>query len=121
MNGQKLMKESINKIIHHNYWHWGESYYIILDNGNGTITMQIDNDDKTLGYISSLSVTDSARNKGQGNDLLNACEELAKSLNIKELYLSAEKKSWVFKRYKRHGYIKYKYRNKYLYRLTKQL
>ena len=115
------MKEYINKVIHHNYWYWGESYYIILDNGNGIITMQIDNDDKTLGCISGLSVTDSARNKGLGNELLKACEELAKSLNIKELYLSAEKKSWVFEWYKRHGYIKDKYRNKYLYRLSKQL
>ena len=111
----------MQKVIHHNYWYWGESYYIILDNGNGMITMQIDNDDKILGCITNLSVTDLARKKGLGDRLLKECEELAKSLGIKEIYLTAEKGSFVFDWYKRKGFIKDKYRNKYLYRLTKQL
>ena len=54
----------MNKVIHHNYWYWGESYYIILDNGNGMITLQIDNNNKELGWITNLSVTDLARKKG---------------------------------------------------------
>lgn len=111
----------MNKIIHHNYWYWGESYYIMLNNGKGIVTMQIDNDNQTLGCISGLSVEDSSRNKGLGNELLKACEELAKSLGIIKLYLCVEKKSWVYEWYKRCGYIKDKYRNKYLYRLSKQL
>ena len=111
----------MNKIIHHNYWYWGESYYIILDNGNGMITMQIDNDDKTSGCISGISVTDKARKKGLGDRLLKECENLAKDLKLQEIYLTAEKDSFVFDWYKRKGFIKDKYRNKYLYRLTKQL
>ena len=111
----------MKKVIHHNYWFWGESYYIILDNGNGIITMQIDNDNKELGCISCISVTDKVKKKGLGNELLKECENLAKRLGLKEIYLSAEKDSFVFDWYKRKGFIKDKYRNKYLYRLTKQL
>ena len=111
----------INKVIHHNYWYWGESYVIIIANGCGTVTMQIDNDNTEAGHINCLSVVNDVRHKGLGNILLAECEALAKKLGLKEVYLSAEKDSFVFDWYKRHGYIKDKYRNKYLYRLTKQL
>jgi len=111
----------MQKVIHHNYWYWGESYYIILDNGNGMITLQIDNDNKTFGWISNLSVFDKARKKGLGNRLLKECENLAKDLKLQKIYLTAEKDSFVFDWYKRKGFIKDKYRNKYLYRLAKQL
>lgn len=111
----------MKKVIHHNYWYWGESYYIILDNGNGCVTLQIDNDDKTSGCISGLSVSKKARNNGLGNILLKECEKLAKKLGLNEIYLSAEKTSFVFEWYKRKGFIKDKYRNKYLYRLTKMI
>lgn len=111
----------MKKVIHHNYWYWGETYYIILDNGNGTVTIQIDNDNNTSGCITCLSVTDNVRNKGLGNKLIQECKKLAKELGLEEIYLTAEKDSFVFDWYKRKGFNKDKYRNKYLYRLTKQL
>lgn len=111
----------MKKVIHHNYWYWGQSYIIIIDNGNGVVNMQIDNDDPERGCISGLSVANGERNKGLGNILLSECEDLAKKLGLKEVYLTAEKESFTFDWYKRCGYIKDKYKNKYLYRCCKKL
>lgn len=111
----------MNKVIHHNYWYWGESHIIVIDNGNGIVNMQIDNDNPKRGYISGLSVVNNVRNNGLGNILLCECEKLAIELELSEVCLYAEKDSFTFDWYKRHGYIKDRYRNKNLYRLIKQL
>ena len=113
--------KDLNKVIHHNYWHWGRSYIISIDNGNGIVNMQVSDDDPKRGCISGLSVINNARNKGLGNILLSECEKLAIKLGLNEIYLSAEKNSFTFEWYKRHGFIKDKYRNKYLFRLYKKL
>ena len=111
----------MNKIIHHNKWHWGESYNIILNNGNGIVRLSIDNTDFSNGYIDGLSVIEKERNKGLGDILLNECEDLSKKLKLEKLYIFAEKNKFTFDWYKRKGFIKDKYRNKYLYRLTKMI
>lgn len=111
----------MNKVIHHNYWYWGESFTIVIDNGNGIVNIQIDNDNPKRGCISGLSVIDNLRNKGLGNALLSEAENLAIELELTEVYLYAKKDSFTVDWYKRRGYIKDKARNKYLYRFIKQL
>ncbi len=110
-----------NKVIHHNYWHWGESYIIILNNGLGTATLQISDSNHKCGVISSLSVVKNVRKHGIGNQLLHECETLAFELGLEELCLYAEKNTFTREWYERHGYKKDNYRNTYLYRLTKTL
>ena len=112
----------MNKIIHHNKWYWGESYNIILNNGNGIVRLSIDNTDSSNGYIDGLSVVEKKRNKGLGDILLNECEDLAKNLKLEKLYIFAEKNNnFTFDWYKRKGFIKDKYKSKYLYRMYKKL
>ena len=111
----------MNKVIHHNYWYWGQSYIITIDNGNGIVNIQISDDDKERGCISGLSVAKKYRNKGLGDMLLIEAQKLAKKLGLKEVYLTAEKNSFTFEWYKRKGFVKDKYRNKNLYRLRKRV
>ena len=111
----------MNKIIHHNKWHWGESYNIILNNGNGIVRFSIDNTDSSNGYIDGLSVVEKERNKGLGDILLNECEDLSKKLKLEKLYIFSEKNNFTFDWYKRKGFIKDKYKSKYLYRMYKKL
>jgi len=111
----------MDKIIHHNYWYWGQSYIITIDNGNGVVNIQISDDDTKRGCISGLSVSKKARNKGLGNILLIEAEKLARKLKLEEVYLTAEKNSFTFDWYKRHGFVKDNYRSKYLYRLRKRV
>ena len=111
----------MNKIIHHNYWYWGQSYIITIDNGKGVVNIQISNDDKERGCINGLSVAKRYRNQGLGDILLIEAQNLAKKLRLKEVYLTTEKNSFTFEWYKRKGFVKDNYRNKNLYRLRKRV
>lgn len=111
----------MNKVIHHNYWYWGESYIISLNDGHAIVNLQIADNDKERGCISGLSVQEDYRKMGLGNKLLLEVQSLAKQLNLKEIYLTAEKDSFTFEWYKKNGFVRDNYRHKYLYRLRKRV
>ena len=94
----------MNVLIHHNYWYWGDSYYIIMNDGLGMVSLQVDKKEPEAGCINNLSVHISTRKQGIGNELLKYVEQFAKSINLKEIYLKCDKTSFVYPWYKRNGF-----------------
>lgn len=55
-------------------------------------------------FISSLSVSEEAREQGLGRKIITSFEQFAKEKEYKECWLFADKNNWVFDWYKRMGY-----------------
>ena len=111
----------MNFKYHKNEWWWGHSITIVTEDGSGYVNLQQENGIEDEMCISNLSVLEEQRHKGIGTALLAEAERVAKDYGMKRIYLSAEKGSFVVDWYERIGYTKDKYRNKHLYRLTKEL
>ena len=75
-----------------------------MNDGLGIVSLQIDKSEPHAGCIYNLSVHISSRRQGIGNELLKYVENFAKSQNLKEVYLTADKGSFVYDWYIRHGF-----------------
>lgn len=91
-------------IIHENLWWWGKSYYIITDDAKAMVGLSINEDHPKDGYVHSLIVLESERQKGLGNQLLQKVESIARELNLDQIYLQARKGTFVVDWYRRHGF-----------------
>jgi ribosomal protein S18 acetylase RimI-like enzyme len=92
-------------IKHKNAWYWGKSTIIVANNGYGVVTVQFQ-DNEDYANLIGLSVHESARKNGLGNELLIEAEKETLLNDKKILRLYCEPKSWMFEWYKRHGYKK---------------
>lgn len=60
-------------------------------------------------YLSNLNVDIDKRKKGYGKSILDYVISFSKKLGCKYLYISVDdKRSWVYKWYKRLGFVEYK-------------
>ena len=91
-------------ITHENLWWWGKSYYIITDDAKAMVGLSINEDHPKDGYVHSLIVLESERQKGLGNQLLQKVESIARELNLDQIYLQARKGTFVVDWYRRHGF-----------------
>lgn len=91
-------------IIHENLWWWGKSYYIITNDGKAMVGLSINEDHPKDGYVHSLIVLESERQKGLGNQLLQKVESIARELDLDQIYLQARKGTFVVDWYRRHGF-----------------
>lgn len=107
-------------VVHYNKWEWGDQYIIVLDGGNALGRLEIENPSDKKGIISGISVIQSQRRKGLGDQVLKACEEKAKELGLKLLSVYVENNSWVSDWYTRCGYDKVR-KNKSLSRYDKNI
>ena len=92
-------------IIHHNIWDWGTQDIIILGGGLAFCMVSIEDDANSIAWIGTISVHESARHFGWGNDLLMCAEMNAVERGAKFLYLRAYKNDWPIEWYKRHGFM----------------
>lgn len=91
-------------IIHENLWWWGKGYYIITDDAKAMVGLSINEDHPKDGYVHSLIVLESERQKGLGNQLLQKVESIARELDLDQIYLQARKGTFVVDWYRRHGF-----------------
>lgn len=94
------------KIIKHNN-RWGIFTQVvnITDDGCGTATVEVYDENPTVAIIHTISVTKNKRKQGYGNKLLAACEDYAKKRkNVAKIELWADSNSFACEWYKRHGY-----------------
>lgn len=108
-------------IVHHNTWNWGTQDTIILGGGLAFCNVGIENDDFSVAYLSGVSVLESVRHRGWGNQLLQEAERNARERGAKWLYLWAEPKDWPIEWYKRHGFAFLYYRDDGMAMLKKKL
>lgn len=108
-------------IRHDNYWYWGRSITLIINDCSGIVTISFDNDNKNVCHIHGLSVLPGRRNKGIGNYLLNVAEQFAIYNNCNEILIDADKRDkWIKDWYKRRGYKVYRY-GRHLYNMKKTI
>ena len=91
-------------IIHQNVWRWGRGDIIVIANGRGLCTVSVEDENLAVAHLSGVSVLESARGYGLGNDLLSAAKEHAREMGAKMLCLLADPEQWVVDWYKRHGF-----------------
>ena len=91
-------------IIHENLWWWGKSYYIITNDGKAMVGLSINDEHPEAGYVHSLIVLESERQKGIGTKMLEKAESIARNLNLEQIYLQARKGTFVVDWYRRHGF-----------------
>jgi len=92
--------------IHNNKWYWGNSQYIIIDNGCGMITTQYLDDEPNICWISTLSVVEYKRKQGIGTRLIKLARMCAKDNDCTTLMLRAEKNvEWLINWYKKLGFV----------------
>ena len=94
------------KIIRHlNRWGIFTQAINIADDGCGTATVEVYDDNPTVALIHTISVVKGKRGQGYGNALLDACEKYAKSRKrVKVIELWADMDSTAYKWYQNHGY-----------------
>lgn len=92
-------------ITHINRWGIFTQVINITDDGCGTATVDVYDDNPTIATIHSISVVKNKRQQGYGNKLLKACENYAKKRKkVTKIELWADTKSIACEWYKRHGY-----------------
>jgi GNAT superfamily N-acetyltransferase len=78
-------------------------------------------DDEDTVYFDWLSVNESVRKQGIGNELLSLHEEIGKQLGANISFLFVERDSWLQDWYQRKGYVFYSDRNLSEIWMTKNL
>ena len=102
--GEERMARQGQTVIHKNVWHWGRGDIIAIANGRGLSTISVENGIPNVAYLSGISVCESSRRMGLGNQLLDLSKQHAWEMGAKELRLWADPGKWVFDWYKRHGF-----------------
>lgn len=91
-------------IIHKNIWRWGRGDIIVIANGRGLCSVSIEDDNPAVAHLSGVSVCESSRRMGLGNELLELSKQHAREMGAKMLCLWAGPEQWVVEWYKRHGF-----------------
>jgi N-acetylglutamate synthase-like GNAT family acetyltransferase len=94
----------MNVIIHKNNWPWGRDDIIVIAGGRGLCTVSIEDDNPAVAYLSGVSVCESSRHMGLGNELLELSKQHAREMGAKMLCLWAYPEQWVVDWYKRRGF-----------------
>jgi len=94
----------IRYVYHRNRNWWGYSTHIITDDGAGSVSVSVEDDDPNVATIHALSVIPSKRRKGYASDLIDAAEDEARYLGANIALISSEKDSFTAAWYQRLGY-----------------
>lgn len=91
---------------HTNQWWWGMSIDIVKINGTAMVCVKFDEKSfPKTGYICDLSVIESFRKKGVGNDMMQLAlaECRTQNMNFARLHVDA-KNNWLREWYERLGF-----------------
>ena len=92
------------KYIHRNIWNWGRGDIIVIADGRALCTVSVEDENPAVAYLSDVSVCESSRRMGFGNELLELSKEHAREMGAKMLCLWADPEQWMVEWYKRHGF-----------------
>ena len=86
---------------------WGIIYY--YKNTKCSFALYMYDDDKKSLYLSNVSVSDTERGKGIGNEILEFVYNQANKRDVDSLYLFVLENSWMHEWYKRKGFVDHSY------------
>ena len=94
----------MNKVFHRNKTYFGETTYIVMEDGYGLVMVT-----RVAGYekeaaIHDLIVHKDRRGEGIGRALLGEAEEEARRMGAEQVKIVTEPGSWLEEWYKRHGF-----------------
>ena len=91
---------------HTNKWWWGTSHTIILEDGVGIVSIDLQDSCPNIGFIRGLSVMADRRKEGVGTALIELCHDFLRKWNRKFSQLIADKHNeWLVKWYESLGYV----------------
>ena len=96
-----------NEFVYHVcQWYWGKSVDIVKADGTAMVSVKFDEKSfPKAGYICDLSVVESSRKKGVGNDMMQLAiaECRTQNMNFARLHVDA-KNIWLKEWYERLGF-----------------
>lgn len=93
-------------ILHQNKWSWGRAETIVVAEGFGLCRVSVEDEDKSVAWLTNLIVFDAMRRQGLGNRLLDIAIMRAAKMGAKILRLWVEEKnSWQREWYERRGFV----------------
>ena len=93
-------------IVHSNSWYWGTSVDIVKYDGTAMVGVKFDEKSfPKAGYICDLSVFESSRKKGVGNDMMQLAIAECRTQNMTFARLHVDAKNiWLKEWYERLGF-----------------
>ena len=85
-------------------WEDYRSWFIFLEDGSASCRMCISNDFPKEGVISDLFTLEVCRQQGFATELLDFCENFAKTQGCDSISLRSDNDDWVREWYKRIGF-----------------
>lgn len=110
-----------NTFYHKNDWNWGTSVVITKHNGRGIVNVSITKAQPKVAFISGLSVEETSRRNGYGQEMLEAAETYASQAGCAQVELYADPDSFTLGWYKKNGYIPKECEHEGLARLYKRI
>lgn len=92
------------KYIHRNIWRWGRKDTIVIADGRALCQLSVEDENPAVAHLSGVSVCESSRRMGLGNELLELSKQHAREMGAKMLCLWADPEQWMVDWYKRHGF-----------------
>jgi len=94
--------------FHHNTWNWGESWKVVINEGDclGEVSIQSESPEEC--FVSGISTIPEARRKGLASFFLKIAEGIAAEHHCKymALYVEKEQKENIAF-YKKRGYVRH--------------
>lgn len=99
------MTERMKKIIvHKNKWKECSERVVVLRGGIGLVTINVYDENPAVAYCSNLQVLAKYRNRGIGNELIEAAKQNAREMGAATMCVWAYAEKWHVEWYKRHGF-----------------
>lgn len=91
-------------IIHKNEWYWGRKVTVVIDGGRGLCHVSVEDDDRSVAYLTDVIVHPEVRRNGLGNRLLELAKQRARIMDADKLFLWVYPNTWMQDWYVRHGF-----------------